>query len=87
MAVTEYSELSYYRGLALKELGRAEDAKALFTGMKAFAEKGLKTPFKIDYFATSLPLLLIFEDDLEAVKNARMENLKSLAEEELESCK
>jgi len=52
-----------------------------------FAEKGLKTPFKIDYFATSLPLLLIFEDDLEAVKNARMENLESLAEKGLESCK
>ena len=34
--------------------------------------------------ATSLPLLLIFEDDLEAVKNARMENLKSLAEKGLE---
>ena len=51
------------------------EAKALFEGMRAFAEK----PFKIDYFATSLPLLLIFEDDLEAVKNAQMENLRSLA--------
>jgi tetratricopeptide (TPR) repeat protein len=87
MAVTEYSELSYWRGLALKELGRTDDAKTLFAGMKAFAEKGLKKPFKIDYFATSLPLLLIFEDDLEAVKNARMENLKSLAEKGLELCK
>ena len=86
MAVTEYSELSYWRGLALKELGRIDDAKALFSGMKAFAEKGLTTPFKIDYFATSLPLLLIFEDDLEAVKNVRMENLKSLAERGLETC-
>lgn len=85
MAVTEYSELSYWRGLALKEIGRIDDAKALFVGMKAFAEKGLKTPFKIDYFATSLPLLLIFEDDLEAVKNARMENLNSLAEKGLET--
>ena len=87
MAVTEYSELSYWRGLALKELGRIDDAKALFVGMKAFAEKGLKTPFKIDYFATSLPLLLIFEDDLEAVKNARMENIKTLAERGLEEIK
>ena len=80
MAVTEYSELSYGRGLALAALGRKKDAKALFRGMKAFAEKGLKTPFKIDYFATSLPLLLIFDDDLEAVKNERMSNLIVLAE-------
>ena len=79
MAVTTYSELSYYRGLALAELGRTDEAKALFEGMRAFAEKGLATPFKIDYFATSLPLLLIFEDDLEAVKNAQMENLRALA--------
>ena len=80
MAVTEYSELSYWRGLALAALGRKKDAKALFKGMKAFAEKGLKTPFKIDYFATSLPLLLIFDDDLEAVKNERMRNLVAFAE-------
>ena len=80
MAVTEYSELSYWRGLALAALGRKKDAKALFKGMKAFAEKGLKTPFKIDYFATSLPLLLIFDDDLEAVKNERMRKLVALAE-------
>ena len=83
MAVTEYSELSYWRGLALKELGRTDDANALFAGMKAFAEKGLATPFKIDYFATSLPLLLIFDDDLEEVKNERMRNLAALAEKGL----
>ena len=79
MAVTEYSELSYYRGLAMLALGRKDDARRLFSGMEAFAEKGLATPFKIDYFATSLPLLLIFDDDLEAVKNSRMEHLKALA--------
>ena len=83
MSVTDYSELSYWRGLALKELGRTAEAKALFDGMKTFAEKGLATPFKIDYFATSLPLLLIFEDDLEAVKNERMRNLAALAEKGL----
>ena len=80
MAVTEYSELSYWRGLALAALGRKKEAKALFKGMKAFAEKELKTPFRIDYFATSLPLLLIFDDNLEAVKNERMCNLAALAE-------
>ena len=85
MAVTEYSELSYWRGLALAALGRKKEAKALFKGMKAFAEKGLKTPFKIDYFATSLPLLLIFDDDLEAIKNDRMLNLVALAEKGIAS--
>ena len=41
--------------------------------------------FLLAAVATSRPLLLIFEDDLEAVKNARMENLKSLAEKGLSS--
>ena len=83
MAVTEYSELSYWRGLALAALGRTGEARTLFKGMKAFAEKGLAAPFKIDYFATSLPLLLIFDDDLEAVKNEKMRNLIALAEKGL----
>ena len=80
MAVTEYSELSYYRALALAALGKKDEAKAVLDGMKAFAEKKIATPFKIDYFATSLPLLLIFDDDLEEVKNAQMRHLIDLAE-------
>ena len=83
MAVTAYSELSYWRGLAMRELGREDDARALFEGMLAFAQAKKATPFKIDYFATSLPLLLIFEDDLEAVKNREMDKLIELAEQGL----
>ena len=84
MAVTEYSELSYWRGLAIAELGRGEEAKKLFKGMLEYAEKRRAIPFKIDYFATSLPLLLIFEDDLEAVKNREMDKLAELARRGLE---
>ena len=80
MSVTEYSELSYYRALSLAALGKKDDARKVLEGMKSFAEKKIATPFKIDYFATSLPLLLIFEDDLEAVKNEQMKLLISLVE-------
>jgi len=31
----------------------------------AYAEKLAKTPAKIDYFATSLPTMLLFDDDLQ----------------------
>ena len=31
----------------------------------AYARKLAKTPAKIDYFATSLPTMLLFEDDLQ----------------------
>ena len=79
-AVTEHSELSYYRGLSLIELGRVAEAKALFEDLKAFAERELVSVAKIDYFATSLPLLLVFEDDLEQNKQDHANELLGLAQ-------
>lgn len=81
MAVAEHSELSYWRGRALAALGKTKAARALFADMRRYAEESLRTPAKIDYFATSLPRLLVFEDDLEAVKNAEARRLLALAEE------
>jgi tetratricopeptide (TPR) repeat protein len=84
MAVTEHSELSYYRGLSLIELGRIEEARVLFKDFKAFAERELVADAKIDYFATSLPLLLVFDDDLDQCKRQNAEYLIALAKKGLE---
>jgi len=65
MAVTEHSEFSYFRGLSLIKLGRTAEAKALFEDLKSYAEREHSIKSEIDYFATSLPLLLVFEDDLD----------------------
>ena len=51
------------------ELGHKAEACALFDALKAFAEAELANPATIDYFATSLLLLLVFEEDLEQAKN------------------
>lgn len=51
--------------LSLLELGRTDKARALFEDFKVFAECELETEAEIDYFATSLPMLLVFEDDLD----------------------
>ncbi len=80
MAVTAHSELSYYRGLSLIELGNKEEALNLFLDLKSFAESHLEEPAKIDYFATSLPNLLVFEEDLEESKNEYARSLIVLAE-------
>ena len=80
MAVTAHSELSYYKGLALIELGRLDKAAAFFDGLREYAEEELRKEAKIDYFATSLPLLLVFEDDLDRLHRERAENLLQLAE-------
>ena len=87
MAVAEHSELSYYRGLSLMELGLKEEAITLFRDLRAFAERELKRAAKIDYFATSLPLLLVFEDDLDQAKQAHANKLLSLADQGLQLVK
>lgn len=83
MSVTEHSALSFYRGLSLVELGRLPDATLLYEDMKHFALGELRRDAKIDYFATSLPLLLVFEDDLVQTKNAQASFLCALAEKGL----
>jgi tetratricopeptide (TPR) repeat protein len=79
MAVTEHSPLSYYRGLSLRELGRDEDARALFLSLKDFALKKLTETARIDYFATSLPNLLVFDEDLQARRDAESHLLLAMA--------
>jgi len=65
MAVSAYSELSYYKALSLKELGKTEEAQKLLRAIQQFGEAKLKEKAQIDYFATSLPLLLVFEEDIQ----------------------
>jgi tetratricopeptide (TPR) repeat protein len=65
MSVRAFSEMTYYSALAWQELGRAEKAAKLLRELLAFARKLETTPAKIDYFATSLPTMLLFEDDLQ----------------------
>ena len=79
MTVTAHSPLSYFRGLSLRALGREEDANALFEDLRVFAEAKLKETAKIDYFATSLPNLLVFEEDLQARRDAENQLLVAFA--------
>ncbi len=68
MEVRPISEKTFYSALSKRALGQEDASTNLFEEMEAFARKILATPAKIDYFATSLPTLLIFEDDLDARK-------------------
>jgi tetratricopeptide (TPR) repeat protein len=65
MSVRHFSELTYYSAMALQRLGRNDKAKRLLKDLMAYARRLQKTPARIDYFATSLPLMLIFEDDIQ----------------------
>ncbi|MDH6343853.1 tetratricopeptide (TPR) repeat protein [Parabacteroides sp. PFB2-12] len=54
----------FYQGLALLKLHRPEEAETRFRKLIAYGEKHLADQIRIDYFAVSLPDLLIWEDDL-----------------------
>lgn len=65
MQVQEVSDMTYWSAKALLEMGKSEEATSLFKKIGDYS-RGLRaqTP-KIDYFATSLPTMLLFDDDLQ----------------------
>ncbi len=64
MKVQPVSETTYWSALALRRLGREDDARGLFKHIQDYAQAlDSQTP-KIDYFATSLPAMLLFDEDL-----------------------
>jgi len=54
----------FYQGLALLKLGKEEIAKMRFDKLIFFGEQHMNDNVKIDYFAVSLPDLLIWDEDL-----------------------
>lgn len=54
----------FYQGLAWKKLGEEQKAVGIFQNLIRYGEEHMDDVVKIDYFAVSLPNLLIFDDDL-----------------------
>jgi tetratricopeptide (TPR) repeat protein len=64
-----HSVHSFYRALALRQLGHEDEAQAALKELYASAQRRSNEETGIDYFATSLPNFLLFEDDLK-MRNA-----------------
>ncbi|CAI9400663.1 Lipopolysaccharide assembly protein B [Pleomorphomonas sp. T1.2MG-36] len=65
MEVRAYSEKTFFSALSLLALGRKAEAEKLLGELRAYAQEAMTSPARIDYFATSLPTMLLFEDDLQ----------------------
>jgi tetratricopeptide (TPR) repeat protein len=65
MKVRAFSELTYYSAMSWARLGNRGKARALLRDLLGYAKELRKTQARIDYFATSLPTMLLFEDDLQ----------------------
>ena len=58
-------EKIFYQGLALRKLGREGEANGRFYKLINYGKQHLFEPQRMDYFAVSLPDLLIWEDSLD----------------------
>jgi tetratricopeptide (TPR) repeat protein len=65
MSVRAFSEMTYFSALSWEKLGQKAKAKKLFRDLLVYAKNLQKAKAKIDYFATSLPTMLLFDDDLQ----------------------
>ncbi|MCO5053902.1 MAG: DUF5107 domain-containing protein [Verrucomicrobiae bacterium] len=65
MSVRTFSEMTYYSAQSWEKLGQHRKARKLLQALLAYAQQLQKTRAKIDYFATSLPTMLLFDDDLQ----------------------
>lgn len=72
--------MAYYKAVSLQALDRRAEASQLLTEMRAFATAQMRANPKVDYFATSLPNLLLFEDDLQKRNQVDCLFLLALAE-------
>ena len=55
----------FYQGLALRKLNQHTQARKIFRRLVEFGSEHLNDTVKIDYFAVSLPDLLVFDQDLD----------------------
>jgi tetratricopeptide (TPR) repeat protein len=69
MAPTEFSSKTVYSARALLRLGRGDDARRLLDRLREHARQMRREPAAIDYFATSLPTMLLFHEDIEETRN------------------
>jgi tetratricopeptide (TPR) repeat protein len=78
-AQTGFKDMAYYRALALRSLDRESEAVALLEELLDFASRQLDAEVRIDYFATSLPNFLLFDDDLQKRNRTECLFLRGLA--------
>lgn len=68
----------FYQGLAWRKLNNDQEAVRVFDKLINYGVAHLNDHIQLDYFAVSLPNLLIFEDDLDAANKSHCYYLQGL---------
>jgi len=80
MAPQPYGEKTYLSAAAWRRLGRDDEADSLLERLRDFALELGGSAATVDFFATSLPALLLFDDDLQQRREATARLLTAQAE-------
>lgn len=72
MSAVPHSPMTYYSVLAARRLGDLEQAERLTAEFASYVEVARRERATIDYFATSLPTMLIFREDVERTHHDRV---------------
>jgi tetratricopeptide (TPR) repeat protein len=79
MSVQDISDMTFWTGLALNRLDRKDDAKSVFNRILDYSSELERKQSKIDYFATSLPAMLLFNEDLSRLNRIDAQFLRAQA--------
>jgi tetratricopeptide (TPR) repeat protein len=79
MKVQSISDMTYWSGMALRRLGHEVDAQHTFRKIHEYALQMEQQTPAIDYFATSLPTMLLFDEDLKLRRTITAQFLKAQA--------
>lgn len=74
------ADMILYQGLAFRKLGKEKEACGRFYKLLDYGKRHLKDDVKIDYFAVSLPDLLLFDEELNVKNKAHCYYLMGLGE-------
>ncbi|GHH66875.1 DUF5107 domain-containing protein [Promicromonospora soli] len=72
MSTQEHSEQTFWTVLALRRTGQHDAADELTASLRAYRDRYAAEVPRVDYFATSLPDLLLFEEDPLRVRDRRV---------------
>ncbi|GAB7258045.1 DUF5107 domain-containing protein [Polaribacter sp. OB-PA-B3] len=70
----------FYQGLALQKLGKSKKAEKRFDNLLNYGTEHMNDNVKLDYFAISLPDLLIWEEDLNVINKIHCNYLIGLGQ-------
>jgi tetratricopeptide (TPR) repeat protein len=79
MQVHAISDTTFWCAMALRKMGKTEEAAALFKEIYDYSAQLRQQEPKIDYFATSLPTMLLFDEDLKQRQDIQASFLQAQA--------